>query len=343
MTLVPNSAFAWGSDETKFFFALTPDHILHAAETFGVRCTGRCFPLNSMENRVFEVEVDGANDETADLSQTRRVIKFYRPGRWTREQILAEHRFLLDADEAGLTVVPPVTDANGETLRMMDGANIFYALFPRVAGRNSDELSDEQLKQIGRLLARLHNVGATRKSSSRLTLTTATYGMENLQYLYDSGALPDDIADDYADVVEDICEWTEPLMAGTNFQRIHGDCHLGNLLWRMDLPFLVDFDDTVNGPCVQDIWLLAPGRDKEALRQREILLAAYEAMREFDHAELELIEPLRALRYVHFSAWTAKRWQDPAFPKAFPHFTDRNYWRDQLLDLRECYDLMRMA
>jgi Ser/Thr protein kinase RdoA (MazF antagonist) len=338
-----NSTFAWGSAETKFFFQLTPDHILHAAETFGVRCTGRCFSLNSMENRVLEVEVEGANDEHSDLSQTRRVIKFYRPGRWSREQILDEHRFLFDAEEAGLTVVPPLRDANGESLRIMDEVNIFYSLFPRVAGRNSDEFSDEQLKQIGRLLARLHNTGAAQKTNSRLALTTKTYGMENLEYLYDSGALPDDIADDYADIVEDICDWTEPLMAEANFQRIHGDCHLGNVLWRMDIPFLVDFDDTVTGPCVQDIWLLAPGRDKEALRQRQLLLEAYETMREFNRAELALVEPLRALRYVHFSAWTAKRWRDPAFPRAFPHFTDRNYWRDQLMDLRECYDLMRQA
>jgi Ser/Thr protein kinase RdoA (MazF antagonist) len=199
------------------------------------------------------------------------------------------------------------------------------------------------LKQIGRLLARLHNIGATRTESSRLTLNTTTYGMENLEYLYDSGALPGDIADDYADVVEDICDWTEPLMADCRFQRIHGDCHLGNILWRMDIPYVVDFDDTVIGPCMQDIWLLAPGRDTHGKRQRELILEAYESLREFDHAELELIEPLRALRYVHFSAWTAKRWKDPAFPKAFPHFADRNYWRDQLMDLRECYDLMRQG
>jgi Ser/Thr protein kinase RdoA (MazF antagonist) len=345
MTESSKKSFAWGSAETKFFFQLTPEHILQAAETFGVRCTGRCFPLNSMENRVYEVEVDAldaANDD-ADLSKTRRVIKFYRPGRWTKEQILDEHRFLFDLDAAGLTVVAPCCDANGESLRMMEEVDIYYTLFPRVAGRNSDEFSDEQLKQIGRLLARLHNIGAEQKKSHRLTLNTETYGIENLDYLYHSNALPDDIADDYADIVEDICDWTEPLMANTNTQRIHGDCHLGNLLWRMDTPYLVDFDDTVIGPCVQDIWLLTPGRDKEALRQRKILLEGYETMRQFNHQELELVEPLRALRYIHFSAWTAKRWQDPAFPKAFPHFTDRNYWRDQLMDLRECYDLMRQS
>ncbi|MDR1192487.1 MAG: serine/threonine protein kinase [Verrucomicrobiales bacterium] len=334
------SAFAWGGAETKFFFALTPEHILRAAETFGVRCTGRCLTLNSMENRVFEVEVEGVDDDPADWSPTRHVIKFYRPGRWTRRQILDEHRLLFDLDEAGLAAVAPARDADGESLRVMD-SGIFYALFPRVAGRNADEFSDGQLQQIGRLLARLHNVADSQPHTSRLALTVKTYGLDNLEYLYDSGALPDDLADDYADVVEDICAWTAPLLAAAHRQRIHGDCHLGNLLWRADLPFLVDFDDTVSGPCVQDIWLLAPGRDKDAERQREILLAAYESLRAFDRAELALTEPLRALRYVHFSAWTAKRWQDPAFPKAFPHFTDRNYWRDQLFDLRECYELMR--
>jgi Ser/Thr protein kinase RdoA (MazF antagonist) len=345
MSPLKNSGFAWGSAETQFFFALTPEHILNAAETFGVRCTGRCLTLNSMENRVFEVEVEAAVGDAGDgdLSATRRVIKFYRPGRWSRAQILDEHRLLADLDAAGLTVVAPVPDADGATLRVTNSSGIYYALFPRVAGRNADEFTDEQLRQIGRLLARLHNTAAARPHTSRLALTAATYGMENLEYLYDSGTLPDDIADDYADVVEDICAWTAPLLAAARQQRIHGDCHLGNVLWRADLPFLVDFDDTVSGPCVQDLWLLAPGRDEEARRQRELLLEAYESLRVLDRAELALTEPLRALRYVHFSAWTAKRWRDPAFPRAFPHFTDRNYWRDQLLDLRECYDLMRQA
>ncbi|MDR1146448.1 MAG: serine/threonine protein kinase [Verrucomicrobiales bacterium] len=343
MSSLKKSSFAWGAAETQFFFALTPEHILRAVESFGARCTGRCLTLNSMENRVFEVEVEGTDGDSAAWSPTRRVIKFYRPGRWSREQILDEHRFLADLDEAGLTVVAPLRDADGATLRVTGRAGIYYALFPRVAGRNADEFTDEQLKQIGRLLARLHNTAAVRPHAGRLTLSAATYGMENLEYLYDSGTLPDDIADDYADIVEDICAWTAPLLAAARGQRIHGDCHLGNVLWRADLPFLVDFDDTVSGPCVQDIWLLVPGRDRDADRQRRMLLEAYESLRAFDRAELALTEPLRALRYVHFSAWTAKRWRDPAFPRAFPHFTDRNYWRDQLLDLRECYDLMRQA
>ncbi|MDD5262613.1 MAG: serine/threonine protein kinase [Methylacidiphilales bacterium] len=336
-----SSGSAWGDKETRFFYGLTPDQILDAVETFGFRCTGRCLPLNSMENRVYDVGIEIAqNSGPEDAALSAKVAKFYRPGRWTQEQILDEHRFLFDLEADELSVVPPHRDGKGESLHRMEEAGIWYAVFPRIGGRNPDELSDVQLERIGRLLARLHNTGEKSTKNSRLALDIETYGWKNLDYLESSGALPEDISPDYHEAVEQICEEAEPLFQEVRIQRIHGDCHLGNLLWRIDTPYLVDFDDMVTGPCVQDIWLLTPGRDAESLRQREILLGGYEAMRSFDPYELALVEPLRALRYVHFSAWVAKRWKDPAFPKAFPHFTDRNYWRDQLLDLRECLEWM---
>ena len=336
-----SSSFAWGDKQTRFFYSLTPDHILNAVETFGLRCTGRCLPLNSMENRVIEVEIDTGSRAEQENRETRcRIVKFYRPGRWSREQILDEHRFLFDLQEDELPVVAPCRDLKGESLHQMQEGGIWYALFPCVGGRNPDELSDLQLERIGRLLARLHHTGQRGGKNARLTLDTRTYGRENLRYLEESGALPGDISRDYHAVVQHICELADPLFKNTHQQRIHGDCHLGNLLWRVDTPYFVDFDDMVTGPCIQDIWLLTPGRDEEALRQRNILLEGYQAMRDFDASELALVEPLRALRYVHFSAWVAKRWEDPAFPKAFPHFTDRNYWREQLMDLQECLQCM---
>jgi len=330
------SGFSWGGRETRFFYELTPDSILDAVEEFGLHCTGRCLALNSMENRVLEVEIESDSGEVSQV-----VAKFYRPGRWSEEQILDEHDFLFDLQDNELTVVAPLRDPDGESLRMMNGVEIWFAVFPRVGGRNPDELSDHQLERVGRLLARVHNTGAQVRESSRLTLNAESYGRESLAYLQESGALPSDIRRDYSRLVEEICDLAGPIFESVSRQRVHGDCHLGNLLWRMDSPYLVDFDDTVMGPCVQDIWLLTPGRDEEALRQRRVLIEGYETMREFDRRELALVEPLRALRYIHFSAWVAKRWQDPAFPRAFPHFAEKNYWREQLMDLEESLGLMQ--
>jgi Ser/Thr protein kinase RdoA (MazF antagonist) len=332
-------AFSWGSSETQFFYELNPDRILEAVDSLGYRCTGRCLPLNSMENRVYEIEIDDPVS-TSENGLSYLIAKFYRPGRWSQDQLLEEHRFIQDLQQQELPAIAPLRTASGQTLHRMEHCGIWYALSPRQGGRNPDELQDDQLKRLGHLMARVHNIGQQQSAPKRLRLEPETYGLSSLDYLLEQETIPEDLEETYADLVEDICELSLPFFKETAFQRIHGDCHLGNLLWRMDQLYLVDFDDMVNGPCVQDLWLLVPGRDQESRRQFDLLLSAYTEMKDFDYNSLRLIEPLRALRYIHFSAWIAKRWSDPAFPLAFTHYGTRNYWMEQVQDLKECRDLI---
>lgn len=339
-TPVPSAGFSWGNEPTRCFYELTPDVIFSSVEELGYRCTGRCMPLNSMENRVLEVEIEP--DEPIDSESDRfRIVKFYRPLRWNREQIMEEHRFLQELEQNDVPVVIPEADAKGETLFEIEDQNIYYCLYPKVGGRNPDELTRDQLQRMGRLLARLHNIGALSSAPSRIQLTPESYGLNSLDFLLDSESIPIDLEDDYIDVVEEICERSEPYFETITCQRVHGDCHFGNVLWAPAGPSFVDFDDMVIAPPVQDVWLLTPGRDDDSIEQRETLLAAYEALSSFDRSSLHLVEPLRALRFIHFSAWIAKRWSDPAFPRTFPEFSSANYWNEQLHDLKECLELIR--
>ncbi len=336
------SSFAWGSAETKFFFELTPERILDAVEASGYRCTGRCLTLNSMENRVYEVELELDEGQTVSTpSEKFRVVKFYRPGRWSETQILEEHEFLNDLKSSEIPAVAPLPFKDGKTLHKMSDLDIWYTVFPKVGGRSPDELQPDQLEQIGRLLARMHNVGATKDAPHRITLNPASYGLENLNFLLTSNSLPVDIRDRYKQLVEDICRIVEPWFAKTKIQRIHGDCHPGNLLWGTAGAFFVDFDDMVRGPCVQDLWLLVPGRDETSIRQMNQMISGYEQMREFDWDSLKLVEPLRALRFIHFSAWIAKRWNDPAFTRTFTQFGTSRYWHEQVSDLQEELELIQ--
>lgn len=330
----------WGDNETQFFYALTPDKILNSVEQSGISCTGRCLQLNSMENRVYEVEID-LEERPKDPSEAFKIVKFYRPGRWSREQILEEHQFLLDLAELEIPVVCPERFSDGKTLHQLDEVDICYAVFPKVGGRSPDELDDEQFLQIGRLIARMHAVGGTKTAEHRLQLTPETYGRQNLDYLLRAEVLPEVIENRYEDVVHQICDIGDELYDGVRMQRVHGDGHLGNLLWGRQGAFWVDFDDMVTAPCVQDLWLLIPGRGPDANAAREILLEGYEQMKPFDRRELALIEVLRALRFVHFAAWISMRWEDPSFPQAFPLYGTDRYWFDQLQDLDEQLALLQ--
>ena len=326
----------FGDARTQFFYELTPDRILGAVEEWGLAATGRCLQLASMENRVYQVEVElDAPAKTAN--DAYRVVKFYRPGRWSAEQIREEHQFLLDLDAAEIPVVAPEATAGGETLVTLPDSGIFAALFPRRGGRAPDELADEDLQRLGRLLARLHAVGATRPAKARLRLDIETYGTADLAYLLASDRLAASVRDAYRAVVEAILVTARPWFAAAPYQRIHGDCHRGNVLWGSSGPMLVDFDDMVTGPPVQDLWLLVPGRDAESLARREVMLEAYAEMNTLDRASLRLVEPLRALRVVHFSAWIARRYEDPAFVRVFPDFGTERYWFDELSTLREIH------
>jgi len=329
---------AWG-EETQFFFDLRPEIILQSVEEAGVSTTGRCLQRNSMENRVYEVELD-LDQEPENKSERFRIVKFYRPGRWNREQILEEHKFLLELHQNEIPCTIPIPFPDGDTLHRTKNAEIFFALFARVGGRQLDELNQAQLEQLGRLLARVHNVGESEAARHRVILSEESYGLSNLKYLLDEDFLPDNLRSRYVKLVESVCsnyaETLQELSVPNEFLpalkliRLHGDCHAGNILWTDPGPFLIDFDDMVAGPPVQDLWLAAPDADSLS-----VLLSGYEQMRDFDRRSLRLIEPLRALRYVHFSAWIARRWEDPAFPAAFPHFDTDGYWVDQINDLED--------
>ena len=321
-------------DVTRFFYELTPERILDAVERLGFRCTGRCMALNSMENRVYDVEVEvDAPVETA--SERFRIVKFYRPGRWTRAQILEEHQFLLDLVEQEITAVAPLALPTGDTLATIEDIGIHYAVFPRIGGRMPDELDEDQLLQMGRLLARLHNVGSTRDAPTRIRLDPATYGRANLAFLLEAGLLPDAGRERYKGLVERICDLSEPWFSQAAYQRIHGDCHLGNILHGRSGFFLIDFDDMVRGPCVQDLWLIVPGNDAADRARLEMLLEGYEQMRDFDRRTLRLIDALRALRVIHFSAWIGRRREDPAFQRVFPDFGTERYWFEDIANLQE--------
>jgi Ser/Thr protein kinase RdoA (MazF antagonist) len=316
------------------FFSLTPERVLSSVEVGGRRATGYALALNSLENRVYEVELEDG---------TRLVAKFYRPGRWSREAILAEHAFLRELHEAEVPVVPPLDLGDGATLRESptDEGALLYAVFEKVRGRVPEELFDEQLAQMGRLLARLHQVGAESPAPARPALTPETYGAASVKLLTDGDFVPAELRARLEDVAGGIVEACRPAWRGLTLTRIHGDCHLGNLMWGfqtgnpLGAPFFLDFDDFLAGPAVQDVWLLAPGRDEEAQRQRDQIVDAYETMRSFDRASLRLVEPLRALRILRYAAWIAARWADPAFQRTFPQFTEYAWWQREVQSLEE--------
>jgi Ser/Thr protein kinase RdoA (MazF antagonist) len=327
----PSSCYAlpYMSD---FFYQLTPEIILKALEQGGFRPTGYVLTLNSFENRVFDLRLE---------DDSHVVAKFYRPGRWSREQIAEEHAFLLELKADEIPVCAPLELAGGGTLAEIEG--IFFAVWPRTGGRSPDELDDETLAGLGRLLARIHNRGATSPAPHRLALTGDAYGLEPLAYLETRGSIPAPLRPRFRSAVEEIVRAYEERRGGVPVHRIHGDCHLGNLLRGSDGMFFLDFDDFLTGPAVQDVWMLTPARDAEGLRQRAVLLDGYRQFRVFDDEWLALVEPLRGLRYIHYAAWLAKRWEDPAFPKAFPHFADHAYWEELLADLEAQVDVIHTA
>lgn len=307
------------------FFTLTPERILDAIEScYSIRATGRVMALNSLENRVYDLEIE---------EQSNIVCKFYRPERWSREQIQEEHNFLFKLLDAEIPVVTPIA-VGGESLFSTDDG-ILFAAFPKVKGRLRDELSESQLRSVGRYLARMHSVGAVSPFRHRLTLTPKIWGKDSLRQLVDGQWIDLTFERRYCDQVNSILNKITPLFEGIKPIALHGDCHLGNILWQDEAPFFVDFDDAVMGPPVQDVWMVVRGRDDDADAARDILLSGYEEMRSFDRRELKMIEALRAMRMIHYSAWIAKRWKDPMFKHHFPNFMTAGYWEEELQALRE--------
>ncbi len=307
------------------FDRLQPQVILQAIESAGYRTTGEYTQLNSYENRVFDVRLEA--NRTAPDPVDRLIAKFYRPNRWSEKAITDEHEFLAELQSEGIPAIAPLPMNNNRTTLEFEGYKL--ALFPRVVGRMPDEFLTGQLKQVGRTLARIHNVGARKKAVHRPTLTSKSYGWDVLSRL-EPFVYPE-LWPRYEDVCIEILEHLDEALDEAEYIRIHGDCHKGNLLHNGKEFFFVDFDDFVNGPVVQDFWMLLSGSldDDDANREQDEICEGYEELREIPD-EWHLFDPLRALRIINYASWIAQRWKDPFFQQIFPAFTTYNYWLDEL-------------
>lgn len=334
------------ADSGTPYAGLTPDVVLDALETVGLRGDGRLLSLNSYENRVYQVYLEEGDSV---------VTKFYRSARWSDAQILEEHAFAAELAAREIPVVAPIVLApagsspsgraaskaaagakSGTTLHTFAGFR--FTVYPRRGGRAPELDHDDTLRWLGRFIARIHAVGASKPFRTRPPLDLETFGQEPRDWLIDHQFIPDDLLDAWASAVELALDGVDEAFdraEGVPQIRLHGDCHAGNVLWTDDGPHFVDFDDCRTGPAMQDLWMLLSGDRVAAAHQLRVLLEGYREFHEFDVRELALIEALRTLRLIHYSAWLARRWDDPAFPAAFPWFNTPRYWQDRVLELRE--------
>jgi Ser/Thr protein kinase RdoA (MazF antagonist) len=308
------------------YATLTPDVVVEAVEALGHRCDGRVLALNSYENRVYQVGREEGDPVVA---------KFYRPGRWTTPAIQEEHEFALELAAAEVPVVAPLVHA-GRTLFESQGFR--YAVYPRQGGHWPELGSKDERRWMGRFLGRIHAIGRTRPFRHRAVLDWRVMGTATATYLLESGWIPSHLEAAYESVAADALALVEQRFEEVSPYarlRLHGDCHPGNVLWTDAGPHFVDLDDCMTGPAVQDLWMLLSGRPEEMRAQLDDLLAGYGDFADFDWRETTLIEPLRTLRIMHYAGWLARRWDDPAFPRAFPWFEEPKYWEQHVLDLRE--------
>jgi len=306
---------------------LTPDVVLDAVDSLDLETDGRILALNSYENRVYQLGLEGG---------AFVVAKFYRPQRWTDAAILEEHAFALELRDYEIPVVAPLVADNGATLHEHSGYR--FAIFPRQGGRWPELGQADERLWMGRFLGRLHAVGARDRFADRLALSPAWLGDDAAATILASEWLPAHLTESYARVTEQLLERIDQefaMVGAPRSLRIHGDCHPGNVLWTDNGPHFVDLDDCMNGPAVQDLWLFLSGSRDERTAQLKDLLEGYQQFCEFDPLELRLIETLRTLRMIHYTAWIARRWADPAFPKAFPWFESNKYWEEHVLALKE--------
>ena len=314
------------------FAGLDPERILASIEALGLACDGRVLALNSYENRVFRIGIEDA----APL-----VAKFYRPGRWSDDSIREEHAFAAELRAADLSVVAPLV-MDGASLHFSDGLR--FALFPMQGGHAPEPGDKATLMQIGRTLGRMHTVGAAQAFMHRPTLSVEALGVEPVAYLLDTGWVPAELAKNFEAVCELLLDEIEAAFDDAGdiaTLRLHGDCHPGNILWRDGGAHFVDLDDTQTGPAMQDLWMLLSGDGETRVQQLQWLLEGYEVFRPLDRRELHLIEALRGLRLLHYHAWIARRWQDPAFPAAFPWFASPRHWEGVLTQVQEQLAVMR--
>jgi Ser/Thr protein kinase RdoA (MazF antagonist) len=315
------------SGDARPFDGLEPELILEAAERFGVQCDGHLLALNSFENRVYQIGVEGGPSVVA---------KFYRPGRWSDQAILEEHAFSLELAEHEIPVVPPLRDGEGRTLA--DHAGFRYALYPSRGGYWPELQEAEDRRQLGRFIGRMHAIGSLRAFEHRPAIDLESYGEASARFLLENDFLPPGTDRRYQQITGALLQHVrEKFRNAPNVRRIrlHGDLHRGNILWSSAGPSIVDLDDCRTGPAVQDLWMLLAGSSEEMRLQLSEFLAGYRTFFEFSARELSLVEALRALRIMHHAAWIARRWSDPAFPRAFSWFGTPSYWEGHLSDLNE--------
>ena len=307
------------------FALLTPDTVLDAVESLGFVSDARTLTLNSYENRVFQIGIEGAQP---------LIAKFYRPERWSDAAILEEHRFSLELAERDIPVIPPM-QIDGQTL--FEFAGFRFSLFKRFGGRAPEFDNPDHLLMLGRLLGRLHAVGAMQPFVERPELTPQSFGHECIAWLREHDSVPENLRPAYFSVADDLLARIDQIYRDHPYQsiRLHGDLHVGNLLWRDDSLYMVDMDDCRRGPAIQDLWMMLSGERDQRQAQLSELVDGYNEFHDFDPRQLPLIESLRSLRLIHYSAWLARRWDDPAFPMHFPWFASERYWAEQILTLRE--------
>jgi Ser/Thr protein kinase RdoA (MazF antagonist) len=314
------------------YAALTPEVVLDAIAALDLRPDGRLLALSSYENRVYQVWLE---DDTPVFGSTL-VVKFYRPGRWSEAQIEEEHVFARELAEREIPVVAPTHKATF--------ADFVYAVYPRRGGRTPELGDPATLEWIGRFMGRIHAVGSTRKFVQRESLTPQSFGHDARAYLLESALVPAELLEAWKAITEQALQLVAACYAragGVKNIRLHGDCHPGNILWTHAGPHFVDLDDSRMGPAMQDLWMLLSGDRPSMSMQLKSVLSGYEQFMRFDRAELNLLEALRTLRLIHYSAWIARRWDDPAFPAAFPWFNTQRFWQDKILELREQIALMQ--
>ena len=313
---------------------LKPEHILDAIESLGYQCDGRINALNSYENRVYQIGLE---------DQKPMIAKFYRPDRWSEEQVREEHQFCDELANAEWPLVPPIKLKNLGSFHRYE--NFVFTLFEREGGHAPELDNLDTLLVLGRSLGRLHAISAERPFIHRPEITILSYGIESREYLLNHNFIPKSLLPAYDSLSQDLIELIKTAFEQVDYSviRLHGDCHPGNILWQNDKPIFVDFDDCRSGPAIQDLWMLLSGERKDRELQLDVILEGYEQFYQFNDAEIVLVEALRTLRMMHYAAWLARRWADPAFPMAFPWFNTERYWDEHILELREQFAELQQA
>jgi len=316
------------------FHSLDPNTIITLVEkSLGTYLTNLCRPLASYINRVYELE---------DEDRNGIIVKFYRPGRWSAAALQDEHDFLLELAGEEVPVIAPLKLKDGTTLGSYE--NIHFAVFPKCGGRSYDEYTDDQWLELGRLIGRTHAVGALHLPRERITMAPDKSTRDQVDYILRERLIPADLAGQYEELTSLLIEEIAPLFAGTDMIRLHGDCHFANLIYRPGESFyIIDFDDMAVAPPVQDFWMLLPDYGDRSLVEIDLFLEGYETFRHFDRSTLRLIEPLRAMRFIHYSAWCAHQFAEDGASPVEPEFGSRHYWQREIKDLADQLERIRSS